>query len=101
MYFGGRKASVDLINESYDDLDYSRFNSTFRDKYNQYETFLRDRGIVQHLNRKNDFLVLTDTMHFEEYRPNTDYFRKLTEDSEKHRILYHFIDGIKEIRNNL
>jgi len=85
--------------ESYDRIDYSKFNLGFREKYLYYETFLRDRGIIQNLNRNNEYLYLTDTKRFDEYRPNIDSFRELAEKVTRHRILYGTIDILREIRN--
>ena len=68
----------DEIYQMYMDADYSKFNDTFSAKFDFYEDFLIQHGIVQRANQSNQFfdndIAYTD---FLDYAVNTEKFQKL------------------------
>lgn len=62
------------MEEIYDQMDYSRFNREFADKFDRYEAFLIDNGIVSHVNTQNAFLDAGVSAEEPMHCSSTDYY---------------------------
>ncbi len=66
--------SVDNLLKLYERTDYTRFNQTFSDKFQNFENFLSERGIVSHINTENHFFTANETLLFQDAVVNTEQF---------------------------
>ena len=70
--------SVRDFERLYINADYSKFNATYRSKYNAYVDFLKKYGIVSRINEKNEFFSQADKRHdFEMFTVNCEKFGEL------------------------
>lgn len=65
------------VERIYREMDYSKFNKTFRDKFGRYEKFLKEHGIISHINEDNKFF----------YHKEPDVFNGSAEQKEKYKNL--------------
>lgn len=73
---GKKTYTLDEFYDIYDRMDYSRFNQTYLEKYNNYEKFLIERKIVKKINPNNKFFAKEGHEKFDEYQPNRRDFVK-------------------------
>jgi hypothetical protein len=70
------KYTIDELNQSYSQADFTTFNETFPSKFEAFERFLIDHRIVTHINEKNSFLQNRKEKSNTEYCPNIDKYAK-------------------------
>lgn len=69
----------DELYKIYDEMNYSMFNKSFTKKFLEYEKFLKEHGIVSHVNENNTFFMSKKSnVHkgLEENRENFEQFAK-------------------------
>lgn len=71
-----RKYTRDDLYAAYEQADYSAFNTHFPERYFAFEQFLREKGIVDEINRENRFLCPTDAFTHQDYQPNRVRFQR-------------------------
>lgn len=57
--------SIGALQDLYDNLDYSAFNRTYRKRYDAFEVFLKQRGLVKQMNAENIFWNRPAPLHAE------------------------------------
>lgn len=88
MHSKNKRFSTKEIYQTYLDADYNKFNENFAQKFDFYENFLVEHGIVKRINQSNRFFNNTDA--------STD-FLKVATNTEKFQQLYNSADKIKPI----
>lgn len=63
--------------ELYEQADYSEFNRIYVEKYQAYERFLVEHGIVSHANDKNSFLNLPQKYEAPPAGLNQEFYQEL------------------------
>lgn len=90
----------DKIFELYQQANYTKFNKNFRSKYENYVGFLRQKGIVQHINYENEFF--NDRFNFSEVSSINKYeFIKYANKLRKYRIPIYIGKQVLELKNKL
>ncbi len=76
----------------YNELDYSKFNNTFKEKYDFFQQFFIDHGLIDTtLNRDNIFLSMANNNDGElPYVVNDKELKKMNDALVKHKLLYKF-----------
>lgn len=76
----------------YNELDYSKFNNTFKEKYDFFQQFFIDHGLIDTtLNRDNIFLSVANNNDGElPYVVNDKELKKMNDALVKHKLLYKF-----------
>lgn len=93
----GHMISVDELLKLYEQNDYARFNQTFSDKFQNFEKFLSDRGIVSHVNTENRFFTEHETLLFQDAVLNTEQFNDFAKKTDKYWFLLQLADNIKHL----
>lgn len=79
--------TVDDLLSSYEQADYSKFNSRFAERYHAYESFLREKGIVDEINAENHFLQGAFGLPHMEYQPNRQKFQQYANKLKREKVL--------------
>ena len=76
----------------YNELDYSKFNNTFKDKYDFFQQFFIEHGLIDtKLNGDNIFLPMENNNEGKlPYVVNENELKKMKESLLKHKLLYKF-----------
>lgn len=89
--------SVDELLKLYDQADYTRFNQTFSDKFQYFEKFLSDRGIVSHVNTENRFFTANETLLFQDAVINTEQFNGFAKKINKYWLILRLANKMKHL----
>lgn len=82
--------------EFYMNMDYSKFKSTFAEKFDNFEKFLKKCGLVEKINPNNKFLSGT---YLNIIKGNSDRLCLLKNEFERNKVLYSTYDrGLKYYR---
>lgn len=93
----GHMISVDELLKLYEQNDYARFNQTFSDKFQNFEKFLSDRGIVSHVNTENRFFTANETLLFQDAVVNTEQFNGFAKKIDKFWLILRLANKIKHL----
>ena len=83
----GKKLSIEDYNEAYDRMDYTKFNSGFKDKYQRFDKFLIDHKIVKKINDSNRFFSSPGENAFDQYCPNQEMFKQYAKRLKRKQFL--------------
>lgn len=87
------------LEDIYEWMDYSKFNKSFKEKYNAFESFLAKCGIVKNINENNIFFhdCADSSMH----TVNDLYWEKMCELLEKNKIKIALYDKLVTMKRHL
>ena len=68
--------TMEDLQEAWQSADYTHFNSHFSSKYQAFENFLTEHGIVDQINTDNKFFMSAGNKGYDTYQPNKDAFAK-------------------------
>lgn len=71
----------------YEQADYSRFNKTYHQKYQVYENFLIQHGIVSHVNQSNTFFDSSREYIAPPQAFNVQYYREMSRRIKRDSVL--------------
>ncbi len=96
----GKIYSKEDFLDIYENSDFSKFNKTYKEKYSQYEKFLRDHNIVTKINTENRFFKEKSSQNFALYRPNQTEFKNFALELKYMRPVCWVGKKIIEIKNS-
>lgn len=79
--------TVKKMIELYEKMDYSAFNQKFKQRYYNYEEFLRKYGIVNSINTENSFFKDIGENAFDSERVNQEKFRMFSNKLKSNRLV--------------
>lgn len=82
------------IYDLYLNMDYSKFKTTYREKYTKFEEFLKSIGIVSNINTNNDFMIGKDANVICE---NSDQLVRIKDELLSKKIYYKTFEFVYNI----
>lgn len=88
--------------ELYDQADYTAFNHSFHQKFDAYERFLSEHGIVSFVNCNNRFFGSSgSTKYLDAIENRKDAFREFSKKLDRDRYVLKVLNEIRKIKNQL
>lgn len=85
----------------YNQADYTTFNETYPEKYQVYENFLIQHGIVTHANQHNSFFSEDKAYFAPPDAVNVQYYKEMSRRLKKDKFLLCCTSTVVRIRNKL
>ena len=91
-----KRYTAEDVYDFYCKADYTKFNATFKNKFEKYENFLKDHKIISQINDKNIFFdPAKSSTDFEKHIKNSDKFVGFYKNIKRNKPLFNLIRVIK------
>lgn len=91
--------NADDVYRMYLEADYTKFNQTYEAKFDKYEAFLKEKGIVQKINENNAFLkVENGNTDFDKYIKNKEGFKSFYKELKNIQPLLILGDAVMKMK---
>ena len=88
--------------DTYSTMDYSLFNDRFHQRFDAYEQFFVEHGIVSHINKNNKFFARKDDMSFElVLDQNKDDFKNFYDDLSKNELYLSIANKLRKLKRRI
>lgn len=87
------------VYQMYLEADYTKFNETYKTKFDRYESFLREKGIVEKINENNPFLKNENgKSDFDKYIKNKEEFKAYYKELKSIKPLLALGDAVMKMK---
>lgn len=94
--------SADDVYQMYLEADYTKFNETYASKFDRYEAFLREKGIVEKINENNAFLKVENSNEdFDKYVKNKEEFKSFYKELKSIKPVLALLDEVMKLKEKI